>query len=185
MSSALFMGRSPASQVVVHSISAPNRWTPANLILPSSSSGSAPPTWKRLAHASNRRTCRLFACGINRTLLLTKTGQNGQSGSAQRFAETMQWALSVITDDGLLPQGPDYGSTLHVRLIHAFVRRHVAGPTSAIRIHARPQYRRPRNHRPFRQLYRTRSLTDFLTVAGQFYEVEDWPDSVRESGIVY
>lgn len=67
------------------------------------------------------------ASGVNRTLLLTKTGQNGQSGDAQRFAETMQWALSVIGDDGLLPQGPGYGSTLHVRLIHAFVRRHVSG----------------------------------------------------------
>lgn len=67
------------------------------------------------------------ASGINRTLLLTKTGESGQSGSAQRFAETMQWALRVIGDDGLLPQKPGYESTLHVRLIHAFVRRHVSG----------------------------------------------------------
>ncbi len=65
------------------------------------------------------------ASGINRTLLLTKTGQSGKSGSAQRFAETMQWALSTIADDGLLPQGDGYQATLHVRLIHALVRRHV------------------------------------------------------------
>ncbi|MFD6198815.1 oxygenase MpaB family protein [Mycobacteriaceae bacterium NPDC060252] len=65
------------------------------------------------------------ASGINRTLLLTKTGQSGESGSAQRFAETMQWALSTIADDGLSSQGSGYQATLHVRMIHAFVRRHV------------------------------------------------------------
>ncbi len=63
--------------------------------------------------------------GINRTLLLTKNGQNGQTGSAQRFAETMRWALDVIHENGMAPGGPGYRSTLHVRLIHGFVRRHV------------------------------------------------------------
>ena len=63
--------------------------------------------------------------GINRTLLLTKNGQNGQTGSAQRFAETMRWALDVIHENGMAPRGPGYRSTLHVRLIHGFVRRHV------------------------------------------------------------
>ncbi|OHT81501.1 hypothetical protein BKG68_21355 [Mycobacteroides saopaulense] len=66
------------------------------------------------------------ASGINRTLLMTKTGQNGASGNAQRFAETMQWALDCIADDGMRPGNPGYRSTLHVRLIHALVRRHVA-----------------------------------------------------------
>lgn len=66
------------------------------------------------------------ASGINRTLLLTKTGQSGASGNAQRFAETMQWALDCITDDGMRPGNSGYRSTLHVRLIHALVRRHVA-----------------------------------------------------------
>lgn len=63
---------------------------------------------------------------INRTLLLTKNGQNGQTGTAQRFAETLRWALDIIDDHGMAPNGPGYRSTLHVRLIHGFVRRHVA-----------------------------------------------------------
>jgi hypothetical protein len=67
--------------------------------------------------------------GINRTLLLTKTGKNGETGSGQRFAETMQWALAVISDGGMRPGGPGYQSTVHVRLIHAFVRRHVGRST--------------------------------------------------------
>jgi hypothetical protein len=62
---------------------------------------------------------------INQTLLRTKNGQNGETGSAQRFAETMRWALDVIDDHGMAPGGPGYRSTLHVRLIHGFVRRHV------------------------------------------------------------
>jgi mpaB/rubber oxygenase-like protein len=72
--------------------------------------------------------------GINRTLLLTKTGQNGETGSGQRFAETLQWALAVISDGGMRPSGPGYQSTIHVRLIHAFVRRHVGRS---------PEWRRP------------------------------------------
>jgi hypothetical protein len=66
------------------------------------------------------------ASGINRTLLLTESGKKGQTGSAQRFAETLRWALDVISTDGLRPGGPGCRSTLHVRLIHTFVRRHVA-----------------------------------------------------------
>ncbi len=62
---------------------------------------------------------------INQTLLRTKNGQNGQTGTAQRFAETMRWALDIIDDHGMAPAGPGYRSTLHVRLIHGFVRRHV------------------------------------------------------------
>ena len=37
---------------------------------------------------------------INQTLLRTKNGQSGETGSAQRFAETMRWALDVIDDHG-------------------------------------------------------------------------------------
>jgi hypothetical protein len=62
---------------------------------------------------------------INQTLLRTKNGQRGETGSAQRFAETMRWALDIIDDHGMAPGGPGYRSTLHVRLIHGFVRRHV------------------------------------------------------------
>jgi hypothetical protein len=63
--------------------------------------------------------------GINRTLVLTKTGKSGEIGGAQRFAETMQWALAVISDGGMTSGGPGYHATVHVRLIHALVRRHI------------------------------------------------------------
>ncbi|MDX1876442.1 oxygenase MpaB family protein [Mycolicibacterium sp. 141076] len=61
--------------------------------------------------------------GFNKTLL--RTGAL-EKGSNKRFAETMQWALDVIADGGLEPLGVGYRSTVRVRLIHAFVRRHVA-----------------------------------------------------------
>ena len=61
--------------------------------------------------------------GFNKTLL--RTGAL-EKGSNQRFAETLQWALDVISDGGLVPFGIGYRSTLRVRLIHAFVRRHVS-----------------------------------------------------------
>lgn len=61
--------------------------------------------------------------GFNKTLL--RTGAL-EKGSNQRFAETMQWALDVVSEDGMSPLGVGYRSTIRVRLIHAFVRRHVA-----------------------------------------------------------
>lgn len=61
--------------------------------------------------------------GFNKTLL--RTGAL-EKGSNKRFAETMQWALDVIAEDGLEPLGVGYRSTVRVRLIHGFVRRHVA-----------------------------------------------------------
>lgn len=61
--------------------------------------------------------------GFNKTLL--RTGAL-EKGSNRRFAETFQWALDVITQDGLTAQGVGYQSTLRVRLIHAYVRSHVA-----------------------------------------------------------
>lgn len=61
--------------------------------------------------------------GFNKTLL--RTGAL-EKGSNKRFAETMQWALDVIADDGLELLGVGYRSTVRVRLIHGFVRRHVA-----------------------------------------------------------
>jgi hypothetical protein len=57
--------------------------------------------------------------------MLTNTGKSGATGGGQRFAETMQWALAVISDGGMTPGGPGYRATLHVRLIHTFVRRHI------------------------------------------------------------
>lgn len=61
--------------------------------------------------------------GFNKTLI--RTGAL-EKGSNVRFAETMRWALDVIADGELTPQGIGYQSTIRVRLIHAFVRRHVA-----------------------------------------------------------
>ncbi|WP_227983698.1 oxygenase MpaB family protein [Nocardia spumae] len=64
-----------------------------------------------------------LASGFNKTLI--RTGAL-EKGPAKRFAETLQWALDVTSDDGMRPLGLGYRSTLRVRLIHAFVRRHVA-----------------------------------------------------------
>ncbi|WP_278312391.1 oxygenase MpaB family protein [Lolliginicoccus levis] len=64
-----------------------------------------------------------LASGFNQTLL--RTGAL-EKGSAQRFAETAQWALDVTATGGMDVLGPGYRSTLHVRLIHSYVRRHVA-----------------------------------------------------------
>jgi hypothetical protein len=61
--------------------------------------------------------------GFNKTLV--RTGAL-EKGSNKRFAETMQWAMDVISEGGLAPLGIGYRSTIRVRLIHAFVRRHVA-----------------------------------------------------------
>ncbi|HJQ07201.1 MAG TPA: oxygenase MpaB family protein [Nocardioides sp.] len=61
--------------------------------------------------------------GFNQTLL--RTGAL-EKGSNQRFAETTQWAMDVISPHALLPGGRGFRSTLRVRLIHSFVRRHVA-----------------------------------------------------------
>ncbi|MFW0789718.1 oxygenase MpaB family protein [Gordonia sp. CPCC 205333] len=60
--------------------------------------------------------------GFNQTLL--RTGAL-EKGSNKRFAETSQWALDVIADDGLELFGAGYRSTLRVRLIHSLVRSHV------------------------------------------------------------
>lgn len=60
--------------------------------------------------------------GFNQTLL--RTGAL-EKGSNQRFAETMQWALDVISVGGMEPLGIGYQSTVRVRFVHAMVRRHV------------------------------------------------------------
>lgn len=61
--------------------------------------------------------------GFNQTLL--RTGAL-EKGSNQRFAETMQWAMDVISVGGLDLHGIGYQSTVRVRFVHALVRRHVA-----------------------------------------------------------
>ncbi|MEV5651039.1 oxygenase MpaB family protein [Nocardia sp. NPDC052254] len=64
-----------------------------------------------------------LASGFNKTLVRTGALEKGPS---RRFAETLQWALDVTSDDGMAELGQGYRSTIRVRLIHAFVRRHVA-----------------------------------------------------------
>lgn len=61
--------------------------------------------------------------GFNKTLL--RTGAL-EKGSNKRFVETFQWGLDVSAEHGLERFGVGYQSTLRVRLIHAFVRHHVA-----------------------------------------------------------
>jgi hypothetical protein len=61
--------------------------------------------------------------GFNKTLI--RTGAL-EKGSNKRFAETMQWAMDTFVKGGLAPQGVGFRSTIRVRLVHAFVRRHVS-----------------------------------------------------------
>ncbi|RBO96367.1 oxygenase MpaB family protein [Nocardia puris] len=63
-----------------------------------------------------------LASGFNKTLL--RTGAL-EKGPAKRFAETTQWAMDVSAPGGMLAQGVGYRSTLHVRMIHSMVRRHI------------------------------------------------------------
>ncbi|WP_280236966.1 oxygenase MpaB family protein [Nocardia cyriacigeorgica] len=63
-----------------------------------------------------------LASGFNKTLL--RTGAL-EKGPAKRFAETTQWAMDVTSTDGMRPLGLGYRSTVHVRMIHSMVRRHV------------------------------------------------------------
>jgi hypothetical protein len=60
---------------------------------------------------------------FNKTLLRTGVLEKG---SNKRFAETLQWALDVNGEGGLEPLGAGYQATIRVRLIHEYVRRHVA-----------------------------------------------------------
>ncbi|PSR62474.1 MULTISPECIES: oxygenase MpaB family protein [Nocardia] len=64
-----------------------------------------------------------LASGFNKTLL--RTGAL-EKGPAKRFAETTQWAMDVTAAGGMAPGGTGFRSTVHVRLIHSLVRRHVA-----------------------------------------------------------
>ncbi|HWU23818.1 MAG TPA: oxygenase MpaB family protein [Nocardioides sp.] len=61
--------------------------------------------------------------GFNQTLL--RTGAL-EKGSNQRFAETTRWAIDTISPGGLVPGGRGFQSTIRVRMIHSFVRRHVS-----------------------------------------------------------
>ena len=63
------------------------------------------------------------ASAFNKTLVLTGA-LNG--GNARRVAETMQWVADCTAVGGLARGAPGYRSTLHVRLMHAMVRRRIA-----------------------------------------------------------
>jgi hypothetical protein len=62
------------------------------------------------------------ASAFNKTLLLTGALEKGP---ARRFAETLRWALDCTGEGGMGRFGAGYKSTVHVRLIHGLVRRHV------------------------------------------------------------
>ncbi|MEL0028458.1 MAG: oxygenase MpaB family protein, partial [Perlucidibaca sp.] len=60
--------------------------------------------------------------GFNQALVMT--GALSQ-GTSQRVAETGKWWMDCTEPDGLARHGPGFRSTLHVRLVHALVRRNL------------------------------------------------------------
>jgi hypothetical protein len=58
--------------------------------------------------------------GFNRSLVLTGALNKGP---AKRMAETGKWWMDCTELDGMTRFGPGFKSTVHVRLIHAMVRR--------------------------------------------------------------
>ena len=61
--------------------------------------------------------------GFNQSLVMTGALNNGTS---RRIAETGQWWIDCTEPNGLQPFAAGYRSTLHVRFIHALVRRNLA-----------------------------------------------------------
>ena len=64
------------------------------------------------------------ASAINRTLVLTGALEKG---AQRRIAETTKWWIDCTRPGGMAHGAAGYRSTLHVRLVHALVRRRVAG----------------------------------------------------------
>ena len=64
------------------------------------------------------------ASAFNKTLILTGA-LNG--GTPRRVAETMKWVVGVTDTNGLEVGAEGFRATLHVRVIHAMIRRRVAG----------------------------------------------------------
>ncbi|MGQ0698510.1 MAG: oxygenase MpaB family protein [Panacagrimonas sp.] len=64
------------------------------------------------------------ASAFNKTLILTGALQGG---TPRRVAETMKWVVSATATGGLEVGAEGFCATLHVRLIHAMIRRRVAG----------------------------------------------------------
>jgi hypothetical protein len=63
------------------------------------------------------------ASGINRTLVLTGALEKGPQ---RRVAETTKWWIDCTRPGGMAFGASGYRSTLHVRLVHALVRRRVS-----------------------------------------------------------
>lgn len=64
------------------------------------------------------------ASAFNKTLILTGA-LNG--GTPRRVAETMKWVMSATATNALEVGAEGYRATLHVRVIHAMIRRRVTG----------------------------------------------------------
>ncbi|MGQ0621783.1 MAG: oxygenase MpaB family protein [Panacagrimonas sp.] len=64
------------------------------------------------------------ASAFNKTLILTGALKGG---TPRRVAETMKWVVGATDTNGLEPGAEGFRATLHVRLIHAMIRRRVAG----------------------------------------------------------
>lgn len=60
------------------------------------------------------------AAGLNPPLLMTGSLEGG---TARRIAQTMKWVMDCTERDGLRQGGVGHRSTLHVRLVHALIRR--------------------------------------------------------------
>lgn len=64
------------------------------------------------------------ASAINRTLVLTGALEKG---AQRRIAETSKWWIDCTRPGGMARGAAGYRGTLHVRLVHALVRRRVSG----------------------------------------------------------
>jgi len=60
--------------------------------------------------------------GFNKALILTGALNKG---AAQRIAETGKWWIDCTEHGGMEKHAAGYRSTLHVRMVHAMVRRHL------------------------------------------------------------
>ncbi|MGH6645713.1 oxygenase MpaB family protein [Aquabacterium sp.] len=62
------------------------------------------------------------ASAINQTLV--QTGALSR-GAQRRVSETTSWWLDCTADGGMVPHGPGWKATMHVRVMHALVRQNV------------------------------------------------------------
>lgn len=79
------------------------------------------------------------AAAFNKTLILTGALEGG---TPRRVAETMQWVVSCLETGGMKRDGEGFRSTLHVRLMHAVIRKRIA---------AMPQWRSDEDGLPINQ----------------------------------